>query len=400
MSSGVEARSGGSPIRLLSLIPTFWPRQGGAQMVLAAIAQGLSPRVQNEVLTRGYEGNPKHELYDALSVHRYTNPAPERWKDYATGAHAVSFPAKACVGVFDVAGCVAPLRRMAKRADIIHVHFPLPLGLSVLAVPKRGSPPVVVTVHGNADIYELPPALVPVTRAVLKRADVVVSVSHDLANYLASRLGVTRVTVVPNGVDTELFHPPAAPTGSPDRIRLLSVSRIVPRKNIPVLIAAVNALAREGERRFSLVIAGTGPSEAEVQRLAAESVGDVRFLGFVDEAKKRELLAEADAFVQLSTREGLSIATLEAMATGVPCVVSDLPGVREPVDPGKTGYLVPDPESVDSVIGVLRELARSRPTLDAMRPAARKATLELYSLKAMANGYLRVYEELLAGRRA
>jgi glycosyltransferase involved in cell wall biosynthesis len=389
---------GARPIRLLSLIPTFWPRQGGAQMVLAAIARGLAPGVENVVLTRGYAGSPRDERYDDLDVHRYLNPAPEPWKDYATGAIPVSFPAKACVGVLDVIGSVMPLRRMAKQADIVHVHFPLPLGLSTLALPRAGSAPVVVTVHGNADIYELPAPLVPVTRAVLKRAQAIVSVSHDLADHLSSRLGVDSVTVVPNGVDTDLFRPVTlAPS---DAIRLLSVSRIVPRKNIPVLIAAVNALAREGERRFKLVIAGTGPSEGDVERLARDSVGDVSFLGFVDEARKRELLGEADVFVQLSMREGLSIATLEAMATGVPCMVSDLPGVREPVEPGKTGYLVPNPESVEDVIAVLRRLLDSRAELEAMRTAARLATEERYSLDAMAQGYLRVYQRLLAARTA
>jgi phosphatidyl-myo-inositol dimannoside synthase len=209
---------------------------------------------------------------------------------------------------------------------------------------------------------------------------------------------VGAVTVVPNGVDTELFRPvPRAPS---EPIRLLSVSRVVPRKNIPVLIAAVNALAREGERRFKLTIAGTGPSENEVERLANDSVGDVRFLGFVDEAQKRELLGDADLFVQLSTREGLSIATLEAMASGVPCMVSDLPGVREPIDPGKTGYLVPNPESVEDVIAVLRRLLDARAELEAMRTAARLAAEERYSLQAMADGYLRVYQRLLASRSA
>ncbi len=389
---------GARPIRLLSLIPTFWPRQGGAQMVLAAIARGLAPGVENVVLTRGYAGSPRDERYDDLDVHRYPNPAPERWKDYATGTHSVSFPAKAMVGVLDVAGSVLPLRRMARQADLVHVHFPLPLGLSALALPRARSAPVLVTVHGNADIYELPAPLVPVTRAVLKRAQAIVSVSHDLANYLSSRLGVDSVTVVPNGVDTDLFRP--APRTPSDTIRLLSVSRIVPRKNIPVLIAAVNALAREGERRFQLIVAGTGPSEGEVEQLARESAGDVRFLGFVDEAKKRELLAEADVFVQLSTREGLSIATLEAMASGVPCMVSDLPGVREPVDAGKTGYLVPNPESVEDVIMMLRRLQGARAELEAMRTAARLATEERYSLHAMAQGYLRVYQRLLASRRS
>ena len=62
----------------------------------------------------------------------------------------------------------------------MHLHFPLPLGMSVLIVRALVKRPLVVTVHGNADVYELPRAMEPLTRAVLQRADVVVSVSEDL----------------------------------------------------------------------------------------------------------------------------------------------------------------------------------------------------------------------------
>lgn len=380
------------PVRVLSLIPTFWPRQGGAQMVLASVARALASRIETTVLTRGYDGCPDQQRYDHLCVYRYPNPAPGRWKDYASGTHHVSFLAKVCVGSFDVVGCLPLLTRLVRQADVVHLHFPLPLGLGVLALSRKWRRPLVVTVHGNGDIYELPPAFAPLTRAVLKRADATVSVSSDLANHLAEQLGVGPVTIVPNGVDTEIFRP--SPRVHSDTVTLLSVSRIVPRKNIRVLIAAVQALARMGERRLELIIAGVGPSEAEVARLAARSPF-TRFVGFVDEERKRELIARADAFVQLSVREGLSIATLEALASGVPCIVSDLPGVREPITPGETGYLVSDPENVDSVVGVLRRVLQEREKLEQMKCAARRVAEERYSLGVMAEGYYRIYRRVI-----
>ena len=379
------------PIRVLSLIPTFWPRQGGAQMVLASIAQGLARRVETTVLTRGYAGCPDRQHYDHLCVHRYRSPAPNRWKDYATGNHHVSVPAKAYVGLCDAVASVPLLARLARHADVVHLHFPLPLGLSVLALSRLQRRPLVVTVHGNADIYELPPMFAPLTRAVLKRADVTVSVSFDLAKHLSDRLGVHAVTV-PNGVDTEILRP--IPRGPTDKVTLVSISRLVPRKNIHVLIEAVQALARMGEHRLELVIAGAGPSQAEVARLAAKSPV-TRFVGFIDEESKRELIAGADAFVQLSVREGLSIATLEALACGVPCIVSDLPGVREPIIPGETGYLVSDPENVDCVVGVLRRVLQERDKLGPMRPAARRLAEERYSTSVMAEEYYRIYRRVV-----
>jgi len=388
-------RAAAKPLRVVSIIPTFWPRQGGAQVVVASIAKGLGSRLDNVVLTRGYRGSPVDQRYLELRVRRYRNPAPVRWKDYATGRHHVPFAAKACVGIFDVLGSIVPLYALARRTELVHLHFPLPLGLSVLVLQKLARRPLVVTVHGNGDIYELPPALAPLTRAVLSRADAIVSVSRDLASHLADKFGVEQVTVVPNGVDTELFQPSHRPPS--DTMTLLSVSRIVPRKNIPVLIAAVNALAKAGER-IRVVIAGTGPEEAEVAWLAAATNGVARFVGFVSETGKRELFAEADAFVQLSTREGLSVATLEALASGLPCVVSDVPGVREPILPGVTGYLVRNPENVEDVMNALRGLLADRHRLAQMKRAARLVSEEQYSLRAMAEGYWGVYQGVLDRR--
>lgn len=381
----------GRPIRLLSLYPTFWPRQGGGQMVLAAIAQGLAPQMSNTVLTRRLHDTPAREDYEYLSVERFWNPSPAIWKEYATGVHHVSFWKRCVVTGLDIVCALGPLRRLMLESDLVHLHFPLPLGLSALMIRALVRRPLVVTVHGNADVYELPRAMEPVTRAVLTRADVVVSVSEDLGDYLRNQMGVSRVTVIPNGVDVDLFRPVHAPRAA---VTLFSISRLVPRKNIHVLIAAVEQLALEGAA-LSLVIAGTGPEEERIRRLADRSPAAVRFIGFIDEARKRSILSDTDVFVQLSTREGLSIATLEALASGVPCVVSNLPGVREPITPGHTGWYVEDPEDVHSVVATLRGVLADRSRFAEMQRACRAEAVERYSLQAMCNGYWTVFTDLL-----
>jgi glycosyltransferase involved in cell wall biosynthesis len=384
----------GRPLRLLSVYPTFWPRQGGGQMVLAAIARGLSPQISNTVLTRRLHDTPARQDYEYLSVERFWNPAPAVWKDYAAGVRHVPFWKRYIVTGLDVLCSLKPLRRLMAASDLVHLHFPLPLGLSTLMVRAMVKRPLVVTVHGNADVYELPRALEPVTRAILTRADKVVSVGHDLAGYLRRVMKVRDVTVIPNGVDTDEFRP--AP-GSRDTIALFSVSRLVPRKNVHLLIAAVEQLVKEGAA-LSLVVAGTGPEEGRIRRLAEQSGGVVRFAGFIDEARKRALLAESDVFVQLSTREGLSIATLEALASGVPCLVSNLPGVREPITPGQTGWYVDDPEHLASVVTALRGVVSDRPRLAAMKETCRAVAVERYSVQTMCEAYWNVFTDLVGAR--
>jgi glycosyltransferase involved in cell wall biosynthesis len=363
-------------------------------MVLGAIAQGLSPQIVNTVLTRRLHDTPAREAYEYLTVQRFWNPSPAVWKEYATGLHHVSFWKRCVVTGIDIFCALGPLRRLMLESDLVHLHFPLPLGVSVHLVRTLVSRPLVVTVHGNADVYELPRALEPVTRAVLTRADVVVSVSEDLGDYLRNQMQVPRVTVIPNGVDIDQFHPGHA---SREALTLFSISRLVPRKNIHVLIAAVEQLASEGAA-LSLVIAGTGPEEERIKRLADQSKGAVRFIGFIDEARKRSILSDTDVFVQLSTREGLSIATLEALASGVACLVSNLPGVREPITPGQTGWYVDDPEDVQSVVAALRGVLADRGRLAEMKQTCRAVAVERYSLQAMCEGYWTVFTDLVKAR--
>jgi glycosyltransferase involved in cell wall biosynthesis len=384
----------GRPIRVLSVYPTFWPRQGGGQMVLGAIAQGLSSRITNVVLTRRLHDTPARERYEFLSVHRFWNPAPAVWKEYAVGVQSIPFWKRSVVTGLDVFCALPSLRRLMSESDLVHLHFPLPLGLTVLMARTLVKRPLVVTVHGNADVYELPRAMEPLTRAVLKRSDVTVSVSEDLGAYLQGRMGIRNVTVIPNGVDVDQFHPGEPPRGA---LTLVSISRLVPRKNIDVLIAAVGQLATQGTA-LSLTIAGTGPEEERIRKLAALLPGTVRFVGFIDEAGKRSLLRETDVFVQLSIREGLSIATLEALASGVPCVVSDLPGVREPITPGETGWYVDNPENVESVVAALRRVIAARDGLPAMKRACRAVAVERYSLPAMCKNYWNVFADLVRPR--
>ena len=385
----------GRPIRLLSVYPTFWPRQGGGQMVLAAIARGLSPHITNVVLTRRLHDTPARQDYEYLSVERFWNPAPAVWKEYATGVHHVSFWKRALVTGIDIFCALPRLRRLMRESDLVHLHFPLPLGISLVLMRALVRRPLVVTVHGNADVYELPRAMEPVTRAVLQRADAVVSVSQDLGDYLQNAMDVSKVTVIPNGVDVNEFRPSYA---SRSALTFFSISRLVPRKNVHILIAAVQRLAAEGEP-VSLIVAGTGPEEERIRRLSEESAGVVRFIGFIDEERKRGVLNETDVFVQLSTREGLSIATLEALASGVPCVVSNLPGVREPIDAGRTGWYVDDPENLESVVAALRRVLADRARLPEMKKACRAVAVERYSLEAMCDGYWKVFTDLLRSTR-
>src|SRR4029077_11560846 len=162
------------------------------------------------------------------------------------------------------------------------------------------------------------------------RVDRYVAISHYVAGRIR-RYYNREASVVYPPVDTEFFHPDAAP---PDRFALV-VSALVPYKRIEVAIAACRLAG------VPLKIAGDGPDRAALEREAAAGGADVQFLGRVPDADIRELYRRC-AVALLPGEEDFGIAPLEAQACGRPVVALGRGGARETVVPDVTGLLVDD----------------------------------------------------------
>jgi glycosyltransferase involved in cell wall biosynthesis len=229
-------------------------------------------------------------------------------------------------------------------------------------------------------------------------------VSEPLREYLLKRVRVPaeKVTVIANGVDTDLFRP-ASSVGTPTVGRLRArfeigqapvvghVARLAPVKNQPLLVDAF-AVVRERVPDARLIIVGEGDERPAIEaRVAARGLGDVVHLA--GEARDvPALLREFDVFALPSKAEGTSMSVLEAMASGVPVVASAVGGTPDVVAHGRCGVLVA-PNDTAALAAALAELLDAPERRRELAFAARARVEELYSEPQVARRYEALYRD-------
>jgi glycosyltransferase involved in cell wall biosynthesis len=212
-----------------------------------------------------------------------------------------------------------------------------------------------------------------------------------------------KLKMIPNGVDTDFFSPSSEQRlaarnalGIKDQFVWLAVGRLVKQKDYPTLLRALSLL---GNGEWTVLIAGKGPLATDLQkecrRLGVED--RVRFIGAREDTTS--LYRAADAFVMSSEFEGLSVALLEASATGLPSVVTAVGGNAEVVIDGETGSVIPsgDPRSLAQAMRSIMDAPPERRR--AFGDAARRHCLANYSLKTIVRKWEDLYLHSLPADR-
>ncbi|HUT35654.1 MAG TPA: glycosyltransferase [Planctomycetota bacterium] len=304
---------------------------------------------------------------------------------------------------FDV-GLLFRLTRLLRREKIAAVHaHDLQSATYGLLAGVVARVPVVLTVHGLGIFRQKRAAwLLPRLGRWLAR---VVFVGHWLQRAAADEFGVRprRPMVVHNGVDLSAFQPgPPEPELRADMrvgegtLVVGTVGNLRAVKDYPCLLRAF-AVARARAANAVLVFVGEGAERPALEALARELGIEraVRFAGARSDVAR--LLRLFDIFALSSQTEGISVALLEAMATGLPAVVTHTGGNPEVAIEGRTAHLVPvgDPAQMGEALArLLADPARRR----AWGQAARTRVEEEFSLDRMVRAYEAVYEELTRRR--
>ena len=200
--------------------------------------------------------------------------------------------------------------------------------------------------------------------------------------------------LIPNGLEKDWFEAEAG-SRAPGCVQLLYVGRLAPEKNLPTLMRAfTRTVAAHPNARLRLV--GDGPLREELGRMAGQEglEGKVEFLGLLPREKARELMRGSDVFVLSSRFESMSYTLLEAMASGMACIATEVGGNGDLLAQGAAGILVPLGNE-QALEAALRSVVASAPLRDQLGRAAREQASR-YAVETMIASTRDLYLSLLA----
>ncbi|MDE2573546.1 MAG: glycosyltransferase [bacterium] len=254
------------------------------------------------------------------------------------------------------------------RCSLIHTHSPFITGWMGAHYARRFGIPLVFTYHTRLDRYAHYAPIDPevarrlasiLTRTYANAAAAVTVPTRDIERQLRA-VGVrSRIEVIPSGIALQPFGQATATERARARLggpgpglRLLTVSRLAPEKNLSLLLEVVARLPAGS----TLAFAGDGPQREQLAAAAGAAGlgGRVRFLGEVARAELPELYRSADAFLFSSTSETQGLVLVEAMAAGLPIVAVDAPQTRE-VTKGAAQLCPADAQAIARAVAALAE---------------------------------------------
>ena len=367
-------------MKIVQIIETADP--GGAESVLVALAQGMQPVHESTGVTllEGWTSRTLREIGIPVAV----------------------MPLKRA---FDFGWPVRFARYLREQqADVVHAHEFAASCYAAMGAMLAGVP-LVCTIHGKnywPDRYYRRAAF----RRVLSAASAFVAVSDDLRDFAASVLATDpgRIRVIHNGVDAMKYsRDPAMRAlmrrqlglGDNDEA-ILAVGELSAVKGHEVLIRAASSLVR-ARPNLRVVIAGEGGERARLLELATQlGFGErLHLLGFRRDVPA--LLAAADVFAMPSFSEGMPLAMIEAMASGVPIVASEVGGIPSLVTHGTDGLLVKAGDA-DALAAAMQAMLDDSGARNAYPDAAHRRFLNHFSLASMLENYRNLYESACASK--
>lgn len=349
-----DTAASGRPLKILIGADTFLPHVNGAARFAERLAAGLVARGHDVHVMAPSDGHRNHgtrtEVIEGqpMTMHRLPSYRylPHDWLTFVLPWRSKHYARK----VLDTV-----------RPDVVHIQSHIVIGRGLAREARKRGIPVIATNHvmpeNILDFTLLPDAL---NRVVVKLAwadaqrtfamtRAVTTPTRNAATFLEETIEVSSVIPISCGIDAAQY---TADLTSRDANRLVFVGRLTTEKQIDVVLRAIAAL--DPALAVSFDVVGNGDQRRNLEQLAAElGIADrVRFHGHTTDEELRGFLTHASAFVIASIAELQSIATMEAMASGLPVVAADAVALPHLVHDGENGYLF-RPGDVDDLAAKL-----------------------------------------------
>ena len=368
-------------MKIAILTPLFPPKHlAGLEIAAYNIAKRLAKKYDVHVITTLDEDLPKKSMEEGFYVHRFkTSKIPI--------LRTVSYYIKSIFAVKKI------------NPDIVHVQT-IFLALSGLLIKKFLRKPYVVYGRGS-DVYLRQGLENLISKPILKNADAVIVLTEDMKRGI-QKIWNKDVFVIPNGIDLERFE-----NLSKEDLRskleikeekiIVFVGTLRSVKGVKYLIEAMKIII-DKNKNTRLFIVGDGKERKYLENLVKELVLEkyVTFIGKVPNEEVPEYMAASDVFVLPSLSESFGIVNLEAMASGLPIVATNVRGLPEIIKNGENGFLVEpkNPEQIADKVSLLLEDDELRERMS--RKNREKA--KRYSWEAVIEKLESVYESCLQKR--
>lgn len=284
------------------------------------------------------------------------------------------------------------------KYDVIHAFFSVPCGVMAWRLGKKYNLPYIVSLRGSdvpgyserfSFIYIF---LRPLICAIWRHASSVVANSQDLKKLALQSAPQQLIGVIPNGVDTEKFTPGQLREPEGEWIITAGATRLTERKGLHLIIEALPALIAI-EPKIIFEVMGDGSALEKLKQLA-EDLGvqkHVRFLGRIPAENTPLYYSRAKVFILPSANEGMSNALLEALASGLPAIVTDTGGSSGLVESGKNGFIITREST--AIAGAVKKLLENEDVRLTMAASSRQRAEE-QSWQTVGDEYVSLYNKL------
>ncbi|AFY78191.1 MAG: glycosyltransferase [Hydrococcus sp. C42_A2020_068] len=390
-------------MKILQIIPSISLVYGGPSQMVQGLSAALAAEgIDVTILTTNANGDAGQPSLDVP----IGKPIPQ------DGYQIIYFPCSPFRRYKFSLGLLRWLAKDARDYDLVHIHALFsPVCTAAATIARSQNLPYILRPLGTLDPLDLrkKKQLKQLYGLLLERPNIAGAAGIHFTTQeeckISERFGIqTKDLVIPLGVSLPENLPSLGQArqqfGIPDDLPLLLfMSRIDPKKGLDLLVPALEALLKEG-LPFYFVLAGSNPQDPDYEKQIRESVRASELsscstvTGFVAGDFKLALLQDADIFVLPSYYENFGLAVAEAMAAGVPVVISDRVYIWQDVRDAGAGWICST--EVESLTETLRSALESVEERKLRGSNARKLVIERYSWSAIAKQTIAVYQSIIS----